>query len=168
MSAQAQEQATERAWNRVRDAISRTPDAYPPLRPPAPETALRAFEEDVEVRVPEALRTLWGLHEDAYDVRAEGMRWDFMDGHGFIGLDEARQMCTMSTEPVHHGLPAGRWGRAWDPAWIPVTSRDGSTMYTSGYFVDPGGRVGSWNDDTLTESVHPSLAHCLRHIADRM
>lgn len=49
-----------------------------------------------------------------------------------------------------------------------VTSRSDSTMYASGYLVDPEGRVGSWNDDTLAESVHPTLAHCLHHIADRM
>ncbi|MFH8447842.1 SMI1/KNR4 family protein [Streptomyces fungicidicus] len=159
---------TRRAWNRVQDAISRTPDGFPPLRPPAPQTAVRALEEVMDARVPEALRALWDIHEGAYDVRAADMRWDFMDGHGFIGLDEVRQIHAMFTEPLNQGLYRGRWGRVWDPAWIPVTSRTDSTMYTSGYFVDPGGGVGSWNGDTLTETVHPTLAHYLHHVADRM
>lgn len=161
-------EATERAWSRLRAAILRSPDTYPPLRPPAPEAAVRAFEDATDTRVPEALRTLWGLHEGAYDVRADGLRWDFMDGHAFICLDVARQMHAMVTLPLNHGLFTDRWGRAWDPAWIPVTSRDDSTMYTSGYFVDPGGRVGSWDGHDLTEAVHPTLAHYLHHIADRM
>ncbi|MCT2588798.1 hypothetical protein LHJ74_02395 [Streptomyces sp. N2-109] len=164
----AGEQKIQQAWNRIQQAISRHPDTYPPLRPPAPPAAVRALEEDQDMRIPEALRTLWGIHEGAYDVRDRGMRWDFMDGHAFISLDKAQQIHHMFTLRLNHGLYVKQWGRAWNPAWIPVTSRDDQTMHTSGHFVDPEGRVGSWNDRALTPAKHPTLAHYLNHIADRM
>ncbi|MBB5935843.1 hypothetical protein FHS42_002912 [Streptomyces zagrosensis] len=34
--------------------------------------------------------------------------------------------------------------------------------------MDAAGRVGSWDDHTLTVARHPTLAHYLHHIADRM
>ncbi|MEV5551176.1 SMI1/KNR4 family protein [Streptomyces sp. NPDC052309] len=162
------EQAVRLAWDRIRQVISRSPDAYPPLRPPAPASALRAFEEDLGTPVPQALRALWAIHEGAYDVRDRGLRWDFMDGHAFISLDEAQQIHRSFTVPLNHGLFLEKWGRAWDPAWVPVTSRNDRTMYESGYFVDADGRVGSWDDRSLVAARHPSLAHYLDQVADRM
>ncbi|MFI9547671.1 SMI1/KNR4 family protein [Streptomyces sp. NPDC052016] len=162
------EQAVRQAWSRIQQAISRHPAAYPPLRPPAPQAALRALEEEVDTRVPPALRTLWGIHEGAYGVHARGLRRDFMDGHAFINLDDVQQIHHMFTVPLNHGLFMDKWGRAWDPAWIPVTSRTDRTVHASGHFVDADGRVGSWDDRTLTSAKHPTLAHYLHHVADRM
>ncbi|GGQ55942.1 SMI1/KNR4 family protein [Streptomyces flaveolus] len=162
------EQAIRAAWTRVHQVISRTPDRYPPLRPPAPPAALRALEDDLGTPVPEALRILWGIHEGAYGLYADGVRFAFMDGHDFVDLDEVQQIHAMFTEPLNHGLFLQRWGRSWDRAWVPVASRSDRTVYTSGHFVDAEGRVGSWDDDALTVARHPSLAHYLHHVADRM
>ncbi|MEK8144974.1 hypothetical protein NKH18_36170 [Streptomyces sp. M10(2022)] len=62
----------------------------------------------------------------------------------------------MYAVPLDRALFMDKWGRARDPGWIPVTSRNDRTMCTSGHFVDADGRTGSWDEHSLTVAKHPT------------
>ncbi|WP_328883979.1 SMI1/KNR4 family protein [Streptomyces sp. NBC_00299] len=139
------------AWLRILRRLRLTaPDSYAALRSGAELSAIAALENDLGVRIPTELRTLWLL--SAGDEGAAGWGAGCLPGNeALMTLDAVADVYRRrSDHQADHdtrnaGRPEEEQITVWRATWIPVVSR-GPADSTSGLYLDTAtGYLGRWS-----------------------
>lgn len=139
------------AWLRIIRRLQLTaPDSYAALRSGAELSAIAALENDLGVRIPTELRTLWLL--SAGDEGADGWGAGCLPGNeALMTLDAVADVYRrrLDHQADHDTRNAGRPEderiTVWRATWIPVVSH-GPADSTSGLYLDTAtGYLGRWS-----------------------
>ncbi|MEU8849398.1 hypothetical protein AB0C70_24810 [Streptomyces sp. NPDC048564] len=139
------------AWLRILRRLQLTaPDSYAALRSGAELSSIAALENDLGVRIPTELCTLWLL--SAGDEGADGWGAGCLPGNeALMTLDAVadvyrRRLDHQADHDTRNaGRPAEEQITVWRATWIPVVSR-GPADSTSGLYLDTAtGYLGRWS-----------------------
>ncbi|MFH8838323.1 SMI1/KNR4 family protein [Streptomyces sp. NPDC017868] len=151
------------AWQRITDwLLHNAPASHAALGAGAAAEAITALEDDLDIRIPAALRTLWSLTGGDDGVNGAGC---LPGNQALMSLDAVADFYRQQMDAQAHQdtLNARRpeYDRVtvWAAAWIPVISY-GAADRTSGLYLDASteylGRWSRYNEgsgdglDTLT------------------
>ncbi|MGF0174141.1 SMI1/KNR4 family protein [Streptomyces sp. Marseille-Q5077] len=163
------------AWLRIIRRLQRSaPDSYAALRTGADLTAIAALENDLGVRIPTELRTLWLL--SGGDDGADGWGSGCLPGNeALMALDAVPDVyrrkwdAQADLDTDNAGRPEEERIIVWKATWIPVVSH-GPSDTTSGLYLDAAtGYLGRWSlyNDAWGEELD-TLVTYLEETADML
>lgn len=161
------------AWHRITRWLQRNaPASHAAIRPGASPAAIAGLEDDLGIRVPAELRTLWLLTAGDDGVNGAGC----MPGNqALMTLDNVAAVYRLQMDSQAHQDTLNARRReseritVWKPTWVPVVAY-GPADSTSGLYLDAAtGYMGRWTRyNDFPGNERDTLVTYLEGIADML